>query len=73
MVMETGHLGKHTYHGRFEVLCWRRMKIIWSDRVRNEEVLCRVKERIILHAMKKRKDNWIGNGFRTNCFLKHDF
>jgi len=29
----------------FEMWCWRRMeKISWTDRVRNEEVLLRVKE-----------------------------
>jgi len=29
----------------FEMWCWRRMeKIIWTDHVRNEEVLLRVKE-----------------------------
>jgi hypothetical protein len=35
----------------FEMWCWRRMKkISWTDRVRNEEVLLRVKEqRNILH------------------------
>jgi hypothetical protein len=40
--------------------CWRRMeKISWSDCVRNEEVLQRVKEeRNILHTMKRRKPNW---------------
>jgi len=41
----------------FETWCWRRMeKIIWTDRVRNEEVLRRVKEqRNILHEIRKRK------------------
>jgi hypothetical protein len=29
---------------RFEVWCWRRMEISWTDRVRNEEVLLRVKD-----------------------------
>jgi hypothetical protein len=34
------------YLERFEMWCWRRMdKIIWTDRVRNEEVLYRVKEK----------------------------
>jgi hypothetical protein len=35
----------------FEMWCWRRMeKISWTDHVRNEEVLFRVKEqRYILH------------------------
>ena len=43
----------------FEMWCWRRMeKIIWTDHVRNEEVLLRVKEqRNILHEIRKRKAN----------------
>jgi hypothetical protein len=33
------------YLESFEMWCWRRMeKISWTDRVRNEEVLHRVKE-----------------------------
>ena len=37
------------------------MEISWSDRVRNEEVLQRVKEeRNILHTINRRKVNWIG-------------
>jgi hypothetical protein len=52
--------------------CWRRMKISWTDRVRNEEVLHRVKEgRNILHTIKRRKANWIGHILRRNCLLKH--
>ena len=37
----------------FEMWCWRRMeKIIWTDHVRNEDVLLRVKEqRNILHSI----------------------
>jgi hypothetical protein len=46
-----------------EMWCWRRMeKINWTDRVRNEEALLRVKEqRNILHEISKRKANWIGH------------
>jgi hypothetical protein len=57
----------------FEMWCWRRTeKIIWTDRVRNEEVLHRVKEeRNILHTIKSRKANWIGHILRRNCLLKH--
>jgi hypothetical protein len=57
----------------FEMWCWRRTeKIIWTDRVRNEEVLHRVKEeRNILHTIKRRKANWIGHILRRNCLLKH--
>jgi hypothetical protein len=47
-------------------------KISWTDRVRNEEVLHRVKEeRNILHTIKIRTANWIGHIFRRNCLLKH--
>jgi hypothetical protein len=56
----------------FEVWCWRRMqKMSWTDRVRNEEVLHRLKERNILHTIKRRKANWIGHMLRGNCLLKH--
>jgi len=47
-------------------------KIIWTDRVRYEEVLLRVKEqRNILHEISKRKVNWIGHILRINCPLQH--
>ena len=46
-------------------------KIIWTDHVRNEEVLVRVKERRnILHEISKRKAKWIGHILRRNCLLK---
>jgi hypothetical protein len=55
----------------FEMWCWRRMKkISWTDHVRNEEVLLRVKEqRNILYEIRKRKANWIGHILRRNCLL----
>jgi len=45
-----------------EMWYWRRMeKISWTDHVRNEEVLLRVKEqRNIIHEISTRKANWIG-------------
>jgi hypothetical protein len=46
-------------------------KISWSDRVRNEEVLCRLKDRNILHAIKTRKASWNCHIWRRNCLLKH--
>jgi hypothetical protein len=49
-------------------------KISWTDHVRTEEVLHRVKEeRNILHTrtIKRRKANWIGHIGRRNCLLKH--
>ena len=42
-----------------------------TDHVRNEEVLLQVNEqRNILHAIRKRKANWIGNILRRNYLLK---
>jgi hypothetical protein len=57
----------------FEMWRWRRIeKISRTDRVRNEEVLQRVKvERNILQTIKRRKSNWIGHSLRRNCLLKH--
>jgi hypothetical protein len=47
-------------------------KISWADRVRNEEVLHRVKEETnILHTIKRRKVNWIGHILRRNWLLNH--
>jgi hypothetical protein len=47
-------------------------KISLTDRVRNEEVLHRVKEeRNIIHTTQRRTANWIGHILRRNCLLKH--
>jgi hypothetical protein len=47
-------------------------KISWTDRVRHEEVLHRVKvERNIVHTIKRRKANWMGHILRRNCLLKN--
>jgi len=56
----------------FEMWCWRRMeKISWTDDVRNEGVLLRVKEqRNILHEISKRKANWIGHILPRKCLLQ---
>ena len=56
----------------FETWCLRKMeKISWSDHVRNEEVLLRVKEqRNSLHEISKRKANWIDHILRRNCLLQ---
>jgi hypothetical protein len=41
---------------------------VYTDHVRNEDVLLRVKEqRNILHEISKRKANWIGHILRRNC------
>ena len=43
-----------------------------TDRVRNGEVLHRVKEeRNIVHTKKRRKDNWVRHILRRNYLLKH--
>jgi len=56
----------------FEIWCWRRMEnISWTDHVRNEELLPRVKEqRNILNETSKRKANGIGHILRRNCLLQ---
>jgi hypothetical protein len=46
-------------------------KISWTDRVRNEEMLPRVKEERKIIQTNSRKDNWIGHILCRNCFLKH--
>ena len=47
-------------------------KISWTDRVRNEEVLHRIKEKwSTLHKIDRRKCNWIGHISHRNWLLKH--
>jgi hypothetical protein len=46
-------------------------KINWTDHIRNEDVLLRVKEqRNIPHEINKRKANWIDNVLRRNSLLQ---
>ena len=61
------------YLESFQMWCWRKnVKIIWTDQVRNEEVLHRVKEeRNILHTIKIRKANWIGHILYWSCLVYH--
>jgi len=43
---------------RFEMWCWRRMEMIWTDRARNEEALhIFQKERNALRTIKRREGN----------------
>ena len=60
------------YPGSFEMWCWRRMeKIGWTNRVRNEEVLHKVKEGGNYPTYnKRRKVNWIGHILCRNCRLE---
>jgi hypothetical protein len=52
--------------------CWRRMeKISWTDHVRNDDVLLRVKEqRNILHEIRKKKANKFEHILSRNCLLQ---
>jgi hypothetical protein len=70
----TLHTVDQKYLESFEMWYWRTMeKIGWADRVRKEELLCRVKEqRIILHTVNRRKADCIGHILRRNCIIKHD-
>jgi hypothetical protein len=56
-----------------EICRWRRFeKISWTDPVRNEGILQRIKqEKNILQKIKRRNDNRKGSFLRTNCLLKH--
>ena len=45
--------------------------ISWTDRVRNEEVLCRVKEELnVLNTRRQSKANWTGHSLSRTCLLK---
>jgi hypothetical protein len=56
----------------FEMLCWGRMEIRWTDHVENEEVLHRIREeRNILPTAKGRKANWMSHILHRKCFLKN--
>jgi len=49
-------------------------KMNWTDRLRNEEVLHRIKkEKNILHEIKRRKFTGIGHIFHRSCLLKRAF
>ena len=48
------------------------MEISWTDRVRNEEVLCRAQEeKKVVRTIEKRKVDWIFHILRRNCLQKH--
>ena len=58
------------YLESFEMWCWKRMEISWTDHVRSEKVLLRVNEqRNILNEIRKWKANWIGHILRRTCLL----
>jgi hypothetical protein len=51
-------------------MCWRRMeKISWTDYVRNEEVIHRLKrKRNILHKIKRKKANGLITSYVGTAF-----
>ena len=55
----------------FETWRWRRMlKIKWTDRIQNGEILQRAKEeRLLLKISKNRRHSWIGHTIRHNEFV----
>jgi len=59
--------------GSIEMWRARRIeKISWTDRVRNKEVLQRVKKkRNVLRTIGRRKAHYIGHILRRNCFIRH--
>ena len=47
-------------------------EISWTDRVKSEEVLHRVKEEgNVIRTVKRRKATWTGHILRRNCRLNH--
>ena len=65
--------GRSVTHGKFDTWSWRMTEIIsWTDCVRYEEVLHRVKDEWnTLHTISRRKANRIGHVLRRICLLKH--
>jgi hypothetical protein len=59
------------YLKSFEIWFWRRMKISWSDRVRNEVMHTVKQETNILHTKERRMAKWIGDIFCRICVLRH--
>ena len=60
------------YQEGFEMWCWGRMEISWTNRVRNEEIFhTLMEERNIPDTINSRKANWIGHTLQKICLLKH--
>jgi hypothetical protein len=70
-VMYSNNKVNKTFILLFDCIGRRMEKISWTDRVRKDEVLHRVKEeRNILQTIKTRKATWIGNIWCSNCLLE---
>jgi hypothetical protein len=69
---ETWTLGKNEERvvNAFETWRWRRiLKIKWTDRITNDEVFQRAKDkRLLLKFYKNRRHSWIGHTVRRNEF-----
>jgi hypothetical protein len=56
----------------FQMMCCRRIEISWTERVKSDQVVHRVKEeRNILYTIQRRPTNWIFYILRRNYLLKH--
>jgi hypothetical protein len=54
----------------FETWCWIRMlKIKWTDRIKNDEVFQRAKEKVLLTILNNRRHSWIGHIIRYYEFV----
>jgi len=59
------------YLESYEMCCWRKKELVWTDSNKSDEVLHGVKgERDILHTRKKETTNFIGHILHRNCLLK---
>ena len=59
------------YLENFEINCWRRTEISWTDHEINETILQIVEEENnILPTIKQRKAKWIGHNVREECLVK---
>ena len=70
-----GHFGKYIRNNASsEMWYWRKMAISWTERVRNEEVLHRIKDEWnILQTTKRKKANWIGRILLSKtCYGRKD-
>jgi hypothetical protein len=76
MVSKFGHFGKKIKNSLKVLICGAVLEMAknssWTERVKNVQVLRRVKEECnILRTMKRTKANWIGHILRRNCLLEH--
>ena len=58
----------------FEMWLWRRMlKISWTEKVSNQQVLARIQEeRSLLNSIQQRKHMWLGHVYIYIYYVRHD-